>query len=120
MRTQICEAAVEERWIDVLLEDIEHGVDEADQFVQGGDRLFYVAIGDGVEQGNVAVNRLLQILATREFGVIEPADTSKNRMQRTKRGFDERLPRRRDTQLIHIAVHGVEAIDRQLLRRLAQ
>src|SRR5260370_471490 len=79
MRTQICEAAVEERRIDVLLEDIEHGVDEADQFVQGGDRLFYVAIGDGVEQGDVDVNRLLQILAAREFGVIEPADTSENR-----------------------------------------
>src|SRR5437667_11415558 len=116
MRTKLWEAAVEERRIDVLLENIEHGVDEGDQFVQGGDRLFYVAIGDGVEQGDVAVNRLLEILATREFGVIEPADTSENRMQRTKRGFDERLPRRRDKQLIDIAVHGVEAVDRQLLR----
>src|ERR1022692_2483835 len=100
MRIEIRQAAIEKRRIDFMLEHVEHAVNETDQVVYGGQRLLNVTIGDGVEQGNVTVDRLLEILPARNMRVMQPSYAPKNGVQRPKRMRNEGFIRGRNDQLI--------------------
>src|SRR5258706_4034921 len=106
-RTEITEAAIQQRRIDFVLQCIEHAVDESDQIVQRGNRLIGVAIGDGVENRNVTVDRPLQVLTARNLRVVQPADAAEYRMQGSKRVLHERLTRRGHDELIGPSIDAV-------------
>ncbi len=67
MRVETAQAANEQRRIDLVLEHVEHAVDETDQAIQGRECLVDVTIQNRVEQGDMTINRLLQILAARDY-----------------------------------------------------
>ena len=90
--------------IDLPLHDVEHAVDELDQFVGGRDGPVGVTIGDGVEDREMAVDRLVDAGLARAVVVVDPADAAEDRVQRAQRMLEEAFPRGREDQLIDAPV----------------
>src|SRR5829696_2886476 len=81
-RDERLDAAIEERRIDLPLQLVEHPVDEVDQPIGGGHRLVYVTVGDGVEDGEMAINARAQGFAAFKVRVVKPTDAPEDRVER--------------------------------------
>src|SRR5690606_30512297 len=98
------------RGVYLSLDRLEHALDEGDEFVGGLHRPIGVTICHRIQDRQMAIDRGVQSARGRQLRVVNPADPTKDGVQRAQRVLEERLASRRQDELVDAAVHDVEDV----------